>query len=445
MDTHWHAPKPHAVQDALVKDNIRFKLVPAGRRSGKTFRAKRYVVQKAMQVVGNYFVAAPTRDQVKKIYWEDIKNLSLYNVIPGVYVRESDLTVQFENGSKIFLIGLDQPKRIEGIYWKGGIIDEIADVKHGAWELNIKPALDTLNPLDPTYRSWCWLIGVPEGRNHYYDLVQYALHGKNGVKDPDWAVYTWVSSDILPPDVIESAKRTMSKTQFKQEYEASFELGSGLIYAGFGVHNYTTETIKPTEQLIWFHDFNYTPRSSGIAVQRVENGKTNIYCLEEIVLIGGTTSTHAAIEFVEKYREHRNKNVILYGDPAGRAGEKHSLQSEYTELENILRANGWKVERRVKPKAPSIKDRQNAVRAKICSYNDEVSLFVNPSKCEYLDKGLRTLTFKEGSGYLEEETDYQHITTALGYYIDFEYPIRRDGVGQVDVYIPQATSLFRGN
>jgi hypothetical protein len=32
------------------------------------------------------------------------------------------------------VIGLDKPQRIEGIPWKGGGIDEFADIKEGAWE-----------------------------------------------------------------------------------------------------------------------------------------------------------------------------------------------------------------------------------------------------------------------------------------------------------------------
>ncbi|MGT2493113.1 hypothetical protein ACU4GD_28025 [Cupriavidus basilensis] len=87
---------------------------------------------------------------------------------------ESDLIIYLDNGSEVHLIGLDRPERIEGILWSGGVIDEIADIKGEAWEANIRPALDTFNPSRPDYRAWCWLIGVPDGLNHYYDMAQYA-------------------------------------------------------------------------------------------------------------------------------------------------------------------------------------------------------------------------------------------------------------------------------
>lgn len=410
----WYPLIEHPVQTALVTDKVRFKVVPAGRRSGKTERFKRFLVREAMREPGPYFVGAPTRDQVKRIYWNDLKRLSFSSAYAKSPI-ESDLIIPFPNGSTISLIGLDQPQRMEGVLWLGGGIDEIADVKEGAWEENISPALDTYNPGRPDYRAWCWLLGVPDGLNHYYDMAEYARTSG----DPDWKLYTWKSSDILPPDVIAAAKRRMSLRQFRQEYEASFETASGKIYEEYGPRNHTHETIKPHEQLMWFHDFNYTPMSSGIGVRRGDV----LYCLDEIILTSAV-SRQSALEFVERYKDHQNRKVVLYGDPAGRAGEKHGHASDYTEMEQVLRANNWTVERKVKAAAPAIKDRQNAVRAKILSADGAVSLFVNTERCKYLHKGLATVTAKKGSTFLEDETDYQHITTAVGYCVDYEWPVR---------------------
>lgn len=413
----WYPLTEHSVQTDLVNDKVRFKVVPAGRRSGKTERAKRFVVREAMREPGPYFVAAPTRDQVKRIYWADLKRLCFTSVLGDRSVSESELQIRLPNGSTISLIGLDQPQRMEGVLWIGGVIDEIADVREGAWQENISPALDTFNPLRPDYRPWCWLIGVPDGLNHYYEMAEYARTSG----DQDWKLYTWKSADILPPDVIEAAKRRMSLRQYRQEYEASFETASGRVYEDYGPHNYTKEVIKPHEQLMWHHDFNYTPMSSGIGVRR----GNDFYILDEIILTSAT-SRQSAIEFVEKFKNHANRKVIVYGDPAGRAGEKHGHASDYTEMEQVLRANNWQVERRVKPAAPAIKDRQNSVRAKIRNAAGETSLFVNIDKAKYAHKGLATVQIKKGSTFLEEDSDYQHITTAIGYCVDHEWPLRPD-------------------
>jgi hypothetical protein len=413
----WYKLIDHPVQTELlhaVENGVRFPVVPAGRRSGKTERAKRFVAKMAMKNAAEmYFIAAPTRDQVKKIYWADMKRLCLTSLCKKP-PSETELTIFMDNGTQVQLIGLDRPERIEGVFWSGGVIDEIADIKAEAWEANIRPALDTFNPTRPTYKAWCWLIGVPDGLNHYYEMAQYA----ETANDPDWKLFHWKSSEILPAETIAAAKRQMSEKQYKQEYEASFETASGRIYEDYSKANYTDEKIQPHEQLLWHHDFNFTPLSSGIAVRRGDA----VYLLEEIILISAV-ARQSALEFVERFKNHQNRHVIIYGDPAGRAGEKHGHESDYTEMEKILRENGWRVTRRVKPAAPAIKDRQNAVRAKIKNALGEVSLFVNTKQAPYTHKGLATVQLKKGSTFLEEETEYQHITTAIGYMIDFEFPI----------------------
>lgn len=415
----WYPLKDHPVQLALidaVPNGIRFPLVPAGRRSGKTERFKRFLVKQANREIGQYFAAAPTHDQAKKIFWDDLKAFTLSS-LHTKRPSESDRIIYLPNGSEIHVIGLDKPQRIEGIPWAGGGIDEFADVKSDAWEANILPALNTVNPTNPDYRAWAWLLGVPDGLNHYYDLCQRAESGQ----DPNFAVFHWKSAEILPDDVIVAMKRAMSEKQFRQEFEASFETAAGRIYEDYGKENHTDERIKPHEALLWMHDQNYTPLSSAIGVRR----GNSLYLLDEIVLTSAV-SRQSAIEFVEKFKNHQNKVVFLYGDPAGRAGEKHGHASDYTDVEQVLRTNGWKCIRKLKPAHPAIKDRQNAVRGKIRSADGSISLYVNPVTAKWCDKGLATVQLKEGSSFQEDDKNkYQHITTAIGYCIDYEWPLDR--------------------
>lgn len=414
----WYKLKDHPVQLSLltaVARGVRFPVVPAGRRSGKTERAKRFVAKMAMKNPGEmYFIAAPTRDQVKKIYWADMKKLCLTSLCSKA-PSETDLIIFMDNGTQVQLIGLDRPERIEGVFWSGGVIDEIADIKAEAWEANIRPALDTFNPTRPDYKAWCWLIGVPDGLNHYYDMAQYA----ETANDPEWECFHWKSSEILPAETIAAAKRQMSARQYKQEYEADFVGATGRIYEDYSKANHTSARIEPHEQLMWMHDQNYTPLSSAIGVRRNSN---ELYLLDEIVLTSAV-SKQSAIEFVDKFKDHKNKHVLIYGDPAGQAGEKHAHASDYTDIEGVLKANGWTYTRKVKAAHPAIKDRQNAVRAKVLTADGVVSLFVNPITAKWCDKGLATVQLQKGSTFQEDQKNqYQHITTAIGYCVDVEWP-----------------------
>jgi hypothetical protein len=412
----WYDLIPHPVQMALIEavDNgVRFPLVPAGRRSGKTERFKRFLVKQAMRVPGMYFAAAPTHDQAKKIFWDDLKAFSLSSIHKR-RPSESDRIIYMPNGSEIHVIGLDKPQRIEGIPWTGGGIDEFADIKADAWEADIFPALNTVNPTKPDYRAWCWLLGVPDGLNHYYDLCSKADTGA----DPNFKVFHWKSAEILPPDVMKATKAAMSAKQFKQEFEASFETASGRIYEDYSKENHTGETIREHEILCWMHDQNFTPLSSAVGVIRGDR----LLLLDEIVLTSAV-SKQSAMEFVDRFKGHLNKTVHIYGDPAGRAGEKHGHNSDYDDIEDVLRANGWKFVRKVKAAHPSIKDRQNSVRTKICTADGNRTLLVNPHTAPWCDKGLATVQLQEGSTFQEDQKNkYQHITTAIGYMVDVEWP-----------------------
>lgn len=422
----WYKLKDHPTQLALVAavhQGIRFPLVPAGRRSGKTERFKRFLIKEAHRKVGIYFAAAPTYNQAKKIFWKDLKDFCLTSALPKK-PSESDLIIYLANGSEIHVIGLDKPERIEGIPWTGGGIDEFADLKDGAWEANIFPALNTVSPLDPDYLAWCWCLGVPDGLNHYYDLCQVAETGAS----KEFKVFHWMTEEVFP-EMAAKAKAVMSEKQYNQEFRAAFETAGGRIYEDYSALNYTTETIKPHEQLCWMHDQNYTPLSSAIGVRR----GNDLYLLDEIVL-EGAVSRQSAEEFVDKYKDHKNKHVIIYGDPAGKAGEKHGHASDYTDICDVLRANNWKYTMKVQKAHPSIKDRQNAVRAKIKTASGTIGLFVNPNTAKWCHKGLSTVQLQKGSTFQEDQTNkYQHITTAIGYMIAVEWPVKTKAVSGINM------------
>ncbi|MFQ5736607.1 MAG: terminase large subunit domain-containing protein, partial [Thermodesulfobacteriota bacterium] len=218
-----------------MEENKRFAVVPAGRRSGKTELAKRRLVMglaaKKPWADPRYFAAAPTRGQAKRIFWKDLKAMVPDGWKARVY--ETDLCIVTRFKSELWVVGLDKPQRIEGTPWDGGVLDEYANMRAGAWGENIRPALSDR-------AGWCWFIGVPEGLNHYKDLVDYALTGE----DQDWGVYSWSSSDILPAPELEAAKRVLDPRTFRQEYEGSFEGACGRAYYAYDPRRHEDAAIE---------------------------------------------------------------------------------------------------------------------------------------------------------------------------------------------------------
>ncbi|HET6331054.1 MAG TPA: hypothetical protein VFF76_09730, partial [Holophagaceae bacterium] len=82
------------MQAAYWNSPHRFNVVPAGRRSGKTELAKRKLIARALMGTEfddpQFFAAAPTYSQAKRIYWSDLKAMIPRQFITGI--SESELT-----------------------------------------------------------------------------------------------------------------------------------------------------------------------------------------------------------------------------------------------------------------------------------------------------------------------------------------------------------------
>src|SRR5688572_970130 len=95
----WYPLRPHPEQMRLIRSGARFKVVPAARRSGKSERAKRNLIIQALKESAQgrwldyrYFAAAPTRDQARQIFWNDLKAMIPRRLLGG-RIRESELTI----------------------------------------------------------------------------------------------------------------------------------------------------------------------------------------------------------------------------------------------------------------------------------------------------------------------------------------------------------------
>jgi hypothetical protein len=214
----WSILRPHNLQRGYWTSNHRFNLLPCGRRSGKTELFKRKIVKRAMKGTqfdnARFFASAPTLTQAIQIYWQDLKALTPKWAIADI--SESNHIIKYLNGSEVHVLGMDKPERVEGQPWDGGGLDEYGNMKERAWSAHVRPALsDRL--------GWCDFLGVPEGRNHYFELYEKAKEdmASFGEASP-WWVYEWESKDILPPEEIEAARRDLHPLMFEQEYGGKF-------------------------------------------------------------------------------------------------------------------------------------------------------------------------------------------------------------------------------
>lgn len=408
----------------LIHSRSRFRVVPAGRRSGKTERAKRYLIKQALKegVSGKwddprFFAAAPTRDQAKAIFWSDLKSLVAREWL-AEDPRESELLIRFAVGSEIQVIGMDKPQRIEGRPWNGGILDEYANMKSTAWTENVRPALSDRN-------GWCWLIGVPEGRNHYFDLYKRGQTDDSG----EWASFHWVSADILPAEEIESARRDLDELTYQQEYEASFVNFQGRAYYPFDERTHCKKlSYDPKKPLIFGFDFNYEPGVAAVCQeQKLPNGLQGTGVIGEVWIPRNSNTPAVCRKLIADWNEHQGR-IICYGDATGGARGSAKVQgSDWDLIRQEFRGPfGDRISYRVPKANPPERSRINAMNTRLRNGAGEIRLMVDPVKAPHVVRDLEGVRLLEGgSGELDKKHDPEltHLGDGLGYYVVYEFPV----------------------
>ncbi|HYB11693.1 MAG TPA: hypothetical protein VEJ16_18700 [Alphaproteobacteria bacterium] len=425
----WTPLRHHPVQWAFWNSPHRFNTIPAGRRSGKTELAKRKLVLRAIAGtnfdVPRFFAAAPTREQAKRIYWADLKAMVPSALLAG-RPSETELTIRLIHGPEIYVVGLDRPERIEGQPWDGGILDEYANMKRGAWPEHVRPALaDRL--------GWCDLIGVPEGRNHYYesDRKAKAMMAERGPAS-EWGSYHWKSADILPPSEIQAARRDLDELTFQQEYEASFVNFEGRAYYPFREDTHCRKLGYDARQpLIFCFDFNVAPGVAVVAQEQrlpgMSEGRTGTGVIGEVHIPRNSNTPAVCRKLAADWIDHVGP-VRCYGDATGGAGGSAKVAgSDWDLIKAELRpAFGQRLSFHVPDANPPERARINAVNTRLKSGDEAIRLMVDPTKAPNVVKdfeGVRLLS--GGSGEIDKKADpmLTHASDALGYYVASAFPI----------------------
>lgn len=199
-------------QQQVWEDPTRFKIVAAGRRTGKSRLAAWMLIVNALQADrGHVFYVAPTQGQARDIMWQTLLELA-HPVVSNAHIN--NLQIKLVNGATISLKGADRPETMRGVSLKFLVMDEYADMKPEVFEQILRPAL-------ADQKGAALFIGTPMGRNHFYDLYKYA----ELEDDESYTAWHFTSYDneLLDPEEIDLAKKSMSSYAFRQEFMASFE------------------------------------------------------------------------------------------------------------------------------------------------------------------------------------------------------------------------------
>ncbi len=421
----WTALRPHAEQWRLMTSTARFIGVPAGRRSGKTELAKRRLVMslpvsKGPGVDTQYFFGGPTHDQAKHIAWQDLLDLVPDRWIPGgkrgPNVSYGELWIQcvFQtHRARLWVLGLDQPRRVEGPAWDGCVLDESCDLRPGVFARSVRPAL-------ADRAGWCWRIGVPkrtgQGAPEYREFCEACDAGQY----PAGAAFSWPSRDILPAEEVQHAAETLDPRDFREQYEAAWETVAGQIFHAFSREfNVRPCAYDPKRALVVGMDFNVDPMAWVIG----HAWPDRIEWLDELWL--RNANTQAALDTLwARYSAH-DGGWQFYGDAAGRARKTSASATDYLLIANDPRFTARGRTIHFPAANPRLADRFASCNAMFCNAAGHRRMFLSPG-CRRLVRDLEIRGYKPGTRDPADSGDVGHITDAMGYVVWQLFPLRLD-------------------
>lgn len=249
-------PKLHDGQLAVHNSTARFRVVPAGRRWGKTLLGSAECIESALNGGRAWWVAPSYK--MARVGWRGIYRLAMQ--IPEVTIRRGDLMVEFPTGGEIWVRSADNPDSLRGEGLDFAVLDEVAYMKESAWTESIRPALSDRN-------GRALFISTPRGHNWFWSLW---VRGKSG--DPDWASFggfPTTDNPFINPAEVEEARRNLPDVVFRQEYMAEFVDDTG------GVFRRVVEaaTAEPQSERIEGHEY----------VFGIDWGRSNDYTVISVV------------------------------------------------------------------------------------------------------------------------------------------------------------------
>ena len=388
-------------QRKVADDQARFRVLVTGRRFGKTTLAIRELCYTARIPGRVCWYVAPSYRQAKQIAWVKLKKI-LQDLRWVNKINEAELTVSLKNGSRICLRGADNPDSLRGVGIDFLVLDECADIQESAFTEVLRPTLSDT-------KGNALFIGTPKGMNWFYDLYQ---RGQTQTEE-EWSSYQFTTLDggWVEPEEIEQARKDLDVKTFRQEYQATWENYSGVIY-NFSIKDNVRDFQEPLDNNI-IHigmDFNLDPMSA--VVSHIKDGVVNVF--DEIQIWSSNTDEMCA----EIHRRYPGKKIIVYPDPSAKA--RKTSAGGKTDL-SILTNAGFIC--KVMPRHMAVRDRINSVNAKLCSASGKRDIYIHP-KCKNMLNSIAKQTYKEGTTLPDKTQGYDHFTDSLGYLISFLYPIK---------------------
>ena len=214
---------PHDKQKDVIKSTARFKIIRAGRRSGKsTLEIEEMVFDAVSGKDRNIFYIAPTQIQARKIIWEALK--SRLNGLGEINESRLEVKLPTQDGgfSTIFVSGWENRENFRGMKAYKIVFDELDTMKDFfiGWQEIFRPALTDTG-------GGATFIGTPKKENPNLRRLE-----KIAQTDKDYQAFHFTTEDnpYIPREEITKARLEIDFDTFKQEYLAEYIDHAGSLF-----------------------------------------------------------------------------------------------------------------------------------------------------------------------------------------------------------------------
>lgn len=287
--------EPHELQWKVHRALERFKIVSAGRRTGKSVIGGHELTPEAYRAYfmrgrleeeqrrNEFWIIGPEYSDSEKefrVLYNDLRKLKMPFDKPGTYnnPHSGDMHLSLWGGLfQVHAMSAKYPDSLVGEGLSGAIFAEAAKLKPSVWSKYIRPTL-------ADYRGWALLTSTPEGRNWFYDMWQKgqdpAALEYFSVRAPSWTNPRVFPLGIEDPEII-SMREGMSAEKFNQEVGAEFTEFVGRVFKDFDEEYHVTDiAYKPGLLTVGACDYGFTNPFVWLLIQVDVWG--NVYVLDEV-------------------------------------------------------------------------------------------------------------------------------------------------------------------
>ncbi len=392
-------------QERFHRSRAKFRAYVGGYGSGKTTAGCHEAIRLSLVNRGlPGMMIAPTYRMMEDSTLQTFLEILDRAAIRYKYSRTHD-RLSLPWGSAVLFRSGDNPDRLKGpnLAWVG--VDEGALMAKGAWDV----AISRIRHPD-AIRLSAFITTTPEGFNWLYD--EFALRRRRGYS----VIYARTEENVyLPEEYVRDLEAAYDPLMVRQYLMGEFvNVSAGRVYQPFdrAVHVRRGLAYDPELPLFLAIDFNVNPMHAA-AIQM--DGPAAMV-VDEIVLPSSNT--------YELCREARARYggvpIFAYPDPTGRARKTAAdsgVQSDFA----ILMSHGFTV--RARASSPAVKDRINAVNRRLMDASGGLGLLVS-DMCRETIRSFEQTCYKPGSSVVDKSAGVEHMSDAVGYFIEYEFPVR---------------------